>query len=425
MDTSRHLQLLLLTSLLLTSPRVWAASSANYAITQDAFSSGAGLASSANFRLTGSSVGEATTGEVASVSYRVTGGYALTAIELPPGSRTITVEGTIDDPTATVMVNSLLAAVVGNAWAATGVPIVEGENTITVTATDPLGNSVSQTIAVHLDTRPPARPTVERGGLGNNVAPNTFLTTAATVPLSGTKVPGTSVWVNGVEVVPLDGAAVWTAAYPLQEGDNVLTIVTKDAAGNTSTSEVIVIVVDNLPPVITVDFPPQPYKTNLTPLVMQGRVDDRLTSVQIDGVSPTRNVLQFQAEFPLVVGANSFTITATSPLGHIATKQVNVTRGTIPTITNVVPADASKVYAGQPVTLDATATDAEGDPVEYQLLRNGQVVADWTATPAQTWVPVDAEAGVQAIEVRARDAFGGVASQPTELYVVRPPVSPP
>ncbi|MBI4356228.1 MAG: hypothetical protein HY597_07290 [Candidatus Omnitrophica bacterium] len=404
---------------------VWAASSQHFVITQDAFASGAGVADSANFQLTMGALGEPVGGISASPSYRLVGGYAVEVAEPTPGSRTITVEGTIDDPTATVLVNGRLAAVVGNAWAASGVPLVEGENALTVTATDPLGNAASRTITVYLDTHPPARPTVERGTLGTNVAPNTYLTDAPPSALGGTKIAGTSVWINGVQVVPLDGSTTWSVNYPLQEGDNVLAIVTKDAAGNASTSEEVVIVVDRLSPVITVTAPPQPYKTNLSPLTVIGTVDDRLTTVNVNGTPASRNVLGFQVELPLTLGPNSFTITAGSQLGHVSTKRIDVTRGTMPSITSVIPSDASKVYVGQSVNIGATATDAEGDPLESQILVNGAVLVDWVTNATYPWLPGDAAAGMNTIEVRVRDAFGGYTSQQAEVFVLRNPVSPP
>ncbi|MBA7549401.1 hypothetical protein ES705_41882 [subsurface metagenome] len=52
--------------------------------------------------------------------------------------------------------------------------------------------------------------------------------------LSGTKETNTSIWINGVEVVPLNSSTDWSYSYNLSEGANNISITSRDAAGNES-----------------------------------------------------------------------------------------------------------------------------------------------------------------------------------------------
>lgn len=70
------------------------------------------------------------------------------------GERMITVTGTVDDPEATVEVNSVKATVSEGHFSAE-IKLTEGSNTITAIATDPAGNSKSVSVRVTLDTVPP------------------------------------------------------------------------------------------------------------------------------------------------------------------------------------------------------------------------------------------------------------------------------
>jgi hypothetical protein len=70
-------------------------------------------------------------------------------------SSPITVSGTVDDETATVTVNGVTATVSGGIFTAPAVPLQEGLNTLTATATDPAGNIGTASIQVTLDTVPP------------------------------------------------------------------------------------------------------------------------------------------------------------------------------------------------------------------------------------------------------------------------------
>ena len=332
----------------------------------------------------------------------------------------IPVAGTVNEP-ATVVVNGVPAAVdVSSGTFSAGVLVTSGYNTITATATD-LANNVGapHTIRVYVMpvTRPPAKPTV--GTVGG---PIPQVATGTSMTLGGTKTPGTSIWINGAQVVAMNDETTWSIVLTLVEGDNELTILAKDAAGASSTNVTISIIVDTAPPIVT--FQPA-AKTNLTPFSVSGTVDDSLTTVVINGLTAGRTKRNFSVAVPLALGLNTLQLTATSPNGYVTQRTYQVTLGTIPAIQSSQPVDGTTLYAGTSVTLQATATDLEGDAVEHQFLIDGVVVGGWGSVASTTWTPAQSQFGLHQVTVGVRDAYGGSNTKDVDVFVVRPPVQHP
>ena len=387
----------------------------SFTVTYETMATGGGTVGGGNPMQAVTIIGEPIGGGTLNGTFTVRGGAQSGPNTYSTSTKTITVGGTIDDPAASVVVNGVSASVTGTTFQAAGVTLLEGANTITVTAADLAGNQSSSSLMVHYLPHPPARPTVA-------TTPPAISATSHT--LTGTKTPGTSIWINGVEAVPLNDSTTWSATVRnLVEGDNVFVIVTKDLAGNESASNTVTIVVDNLPPVIGAIS--APAKTNSTPVTITGTVDDSLTTVNANGVAATRAGLTFEAALPLSIGLNTVTITATSPNGYISTKTLSVTLGTMPTVTAIQPPNGTKLYAGTAVTVQATATDAENDPLECQILLDGVIVVNWFTNASHPWTPGNANLGLHTLEVRARDGFGGYGSATSQLYILRRPVSHP
>lgn len=154
------------------------------------------------------------------------------------GASPITVSGTIDDPTATVVVNGVPAAVSGGAFTAIGIPLREGSNIITATATDPRGNVGTSSITVALDTTPPTvlidtpadgaiitQPVVTVTGMINDIVTGTVNGDKATVT------------VNGIEAQVSNRSFV-VVDLPLKRGPNTITATGTDKAGNTSSHSI-------------------------------------------------------------------------------------------------------------------------------------------------------------------------------------------
>ncbi|MDC5480593.1 Ig-like domain-containing protein, partial [Acinetobacter baumannii] len=157
---------------------------------------------------------------------------AVVITDLLTNDSTPALTGTVNDPTATVVVNvdGVDYPAVNNGdgtWtlADNTLPaLTDGPHTITVTATDAAGNVGTDTGVVTVDTAAPAAPVIDPVN--------------GTDPITGTAEPGSTVTVTYPDgstasvVAGPDGT--WTVPNPgLNDGDTV-TAVTKDPAGNTS-----------------------------------------------------------------------------------------------------------------------------------------------------------------------------------------------
>src|SRR5581483_6710544 len=151
---------------------------------------------------------------------------------------TTTVTGTVSDAKATVAVNGI-AAPVGNGTFSVNIPLAEGPNIITATATGSAGVSTAS-ITVTLDTTPP-HVTITS-------PPDQFLTTATSISVAGNVndiVVGTvndqqaQVSVNGVSAQVANRTFLATSV-PLNMGANVIQAVAKDRSGNPATTQITV-----------------------------------------------------------------------------------------------------------------------------------------------------------------------------------------
>lgn len=151
---------------------------------------------------------------------------------------TVSVSGTVSDPAANVSVNGVAAAVAGTSFTAAGVPLVEGGNTLTATATLN-GAASSASVNVVRDLTPPhlsidypangavlSDATATVSGLVNDIVAGTVNAGQATVTVNGH--PATVA--NRSFVVDV----------PLAPGPNTLTAVATDASGNIAQAAVSV-----------------------------------------------------------------------------------------------------------------------------------------------------------------------------------------
>ena len=145
---------------------------------------------------------------------------------------TVEVTGAVSDGVAAVSVNGVPTSLAGTSFLAEDVPLIEGGNTVTATATDANGHVATATIHVVRDLTPPRvaiyRPapgsvvresTVSVSGLVNDIVPGTVNAAEATVTING--IPA--------EVV---NRSFFVEAVPLAPGENTLVARAVDASGN-------------------------------------------------------------------------------------------------------------------------------------------------------------------------------------------------
>jgi hypothetical protein len=159
---------------------------------------------------------------------------------------TLSVGGTVSDDVVAVAVNGVSASLAGTGFVADGIPLHEGGNTVTATATNAAGRVATATIHVVRDLTPP-RVTIIRplngsrtregmisvSGLVNDIVPGTVNSTEATVTING--IPA--------EVV---NRSFLVAAVPLAPGENTMSARAVDASGNVG-EDLITVTLDDAP----------------------------------------------------------------------------------------------------------------------------------------------------------------------------------
>jgi len=166
---------------------------------------------------------------------RLTSPANMSYLKLSP----TTVTGTVDDPTATITINSIQAPVANGQFSVT-LPLAEGPNVITATATSAAGAVGNTSIEVTLDTTPP-HVTITS-------PPDKFVTTDDSITVTGNVndiVVGTvneqqaQVTVNGAPAQVANRLFLATNV-PINMGDNVIQAVGRDRVGNAATTQITV-----------------------------------------------------------------------------------------------------------------------------------------------------------------------------------------
>ena len=248
---------------------------------------------------------------------------------------------TITAPTNNLVTNLTSVNVVGNVTASTTVTLtinennvtltngiftapvtlVDGINIITITATDAAENVTTETRIVRRDSASPV--------LTITAPTNNLVTNLTSVNVVGTVTDSTTVTltINGNNVTLTNGS--FTVPVTLADGNNTITIIATDAAGNAIT-ETRTVRRDATPPTLTVTAPTNNLVTNLASVNVAGTVTDSTTvTLTINGNNVTLTNGSFTTPVALVEGINTIAITATDAAGNMTNTSRDVTLDTI------------------------------------------------------------------------------------------------
>jgi len=97
--------------------------------------------------------------------------------------------------------------------------------------------------------------------------------------------------------------------------------------------------------------------------------------------------------------------------------------GNPPQITNIIlTATGNAYHQGSPIIIQATATDADGDTIEYQYFAGDTIIQDWTPSSQISWTPTASYFGEKAIKVEVRTQTETGNSHQKQVYIFKAPV---
>jgi len=203
----------------------------------------------------------------------------------------ISVTGTVDDPTATVKVNNISATIdnEGN-FEVLSVPAYnEGSNIISAVAVNPAGQGQDSITIIRDITAPVITLTNPQEGAVFNTQ---------SIDVTGTiDDPQAQITVNGYQAV-IENGVFTVFSFALTEGENQLTITAQDSVGNSS-QIIAKVILDTTAPIIQITGPTQGETTNTSPITVTGTIyeEAELASVLINnqtatiaGTSPKRRI---------------------------------------------------------------------------------------------------------------------------------------
>lgn len=269
-------------------------------------------------------------------------------------------------------------------------------------------------------------------------------TAVATHTLTGTKAPDTSLWLNGAPILPSTAATAWSYTLSLMHGTTVLQLFTKDLNGHASATLTAAILLDLTPPtmpVVTDDGVSTPTFTQLHAAWTAGDPETGVAAYEYRiGTTPTGSELVpatgvggatelTRAGLALIQGQRYYlAVRAQNGVGLWSDWGASdglYANSTTPILNTFSPPTGSKRYVGDPLLFSASASDADGDAVEYQFKAKGSIKQPWSSLNTYTWSPTVSDRGLTVIEAEVRDGHGGLATRQHRIYLPRKPVSPP
>jgi len=157
------------------------------------------------------------------------------------------------------------------------------------------------------DITPPAQPTLDVVLSPTNVSPQT---------LSGTKESNTSIWFNGTEVISANSETNWSYDFELTEGENSVSIISKDIIGNESSEINTTIILDISAPA-TPSLEPVISPTNFSSQTLSGTKEAN-SSILINDTEVVSNnaSIDWSYSYNFSEGTNNISITSCDTVGN-------------------------------------------------------------------------------------------------------------
>lgn len=313
------------------------------------------------------------------------------------GTRLVNLSGTSGNAT-TVTVNGQAAVVPGDGtFRITGFDLGADDGLVPLAlAARHCGGEATATAVLDLDTKAPVV------SIDSPAGGDLFGEGPITVSGPVTDAHLTEVKVNGV-VAQVENQRFTAVGVPLQEGQNPLTAVARDALGRSTTSAAVTVELDTTAPTAAITEPENGAVAGTPQITVRGTVSEtNLVSVKVNGVPATVTGTDFVVNnFPLVEGNNFLVAVARDAAGH-ETEAPRVV-AVLDTLAPVVAIDAAAL---PPLTGDATVTvtGTVADPHLAGVTVNGIAAQVVGGDFAATGVPL--QEGANPIVAHAVDTLG-------------------
>ena len=304
----------------------------------------------------------------------------------------------------------------------TTLSLSEGENTISLSATDAYGNEATKTATTFVDS---TAPTVTLDAPANS--DSTDVSVSGTVVDNLASDPSATISVNGevVGTVELASDGSFTTTVSLNEGENTIVLRAVDALGNDAqASATTTVELDSDAPVVTVN---SPTETSTSEVSISGTVTDdsvvQSVELTVGGETTTVPVASdgsYDASFTLADGQYTVTATATDEFGNTGSASTSVlVDTTAPTVSLTAPETSDSTD----VTVSGSVTDASGIST-VELLVNGNPVPVSLDAQGDFETMVTMNEGENTIEVTASDALQNTGSASATTTVELAPTEP-
>ena len=308
-------------------------------------------------------------------------------------------------------------------WSVPAVGLQSGTNVITVTARDAAGNAGTDILTVNYLAPDTTAPVVTITGPTTG---SSYATSSSTVAISGTGSDDVGVtavtWsTDRGSSGTASGTTNWSvSSVPLQSGTNVVTVMARDAAGNSSTDTLTVTYTpaDTSAPAITILGPTtsSTYATTSNVVTLGGTSSDNMGVTAVTWAND-RGGSGFSSgttnwsvpSVSLQSGSNVITMTAQDAAGNKGTAKLTVTYNvpdtTAPTVTITGPTSAD-TYATTSSSFSIGGTASDNTSVTQVTWQNS-LGGSGTASGTTSWsAAMTLQLGTNVITVTALDAAG-------------------
>ncbi|MBU6427794.1 MAG: hypothetical protein KGR26_02165, partial [Cyanobacteria bacterium REEB65] len=305
--------------------------------------------------------------------------------------------------------------------------LTEGPNTVVVSAVDRAGNVGKASFSTFLDTEPPSLSLTGPTKRITNQAQQTVTGTAAD---DYAPVRSIQFSLNGVaSTVPVTNGQ-FSEPVTLMEGPNPIEIQAADAAGNVATAD-LPIILDTIPPTLTLASPQNGLVTNQKTQNVTGTVTDDVTTfsqiaLSVNGATQSLPVVSaaYSQSVSLAEGNNSLLLTAIDEAGNVSTESAQVYVDTVPPVVSITQPANGFLASASAVPLTGTVTDDYEIGDSATVTVNGSSAAVALNASGNFNSTVDLRPGANVIVVSSADKAGNVGSSKpwTITYDSAPPV---